>query len=156
MFQPTDVFSASRPIMVINTSGSDAPPYAVTLSIPLCDVTEENGPTAIWAGSHRAALRPKPPGLREVVRKYREVHMTGGFGDAFLFDYRVFHGGRPNYTAEARPVIMMIFTRCWFRDPNLAEVQPSLVLKPRDYARIPARFRDLFYLAPAARRTLWD
>ncbi len=134
---------------------SALPPYAVTLCVPLCDITEENGPTAIWAGSHRAALAPRPPSLAQVVRRFREVRMVGAFGRSFLFDYRVFHGGRPNYTREARGILMFVFTRCWFRDPNLAEVQPGVVIKPRALARVPARFRDLFYLAPAARRALW-
>jgi hypothetical protein len=39
---------------------SGLPPFAVTLCVPLCDVNEENGPTAIWRGSHRG--RPRIPG----------------------------------------------------------------------------------------------
>jgi hypothetical protein len=48
-----------------------------------------------------------------------------------------------------------VFTRSWYRDPNHAEVSPSVVIAKRDYARVPARRRGLFALAPAARRELW-
>lgn len=135
---------------------SDLPPYAVTLCVPLCDVTEENGPTAIWRGSHRAALRARPPGERELARRYPVEHMTGSFGRSFLFDYRTFHGGQPNLTSQPRPVLMFVFTRPWFRDPNTAEVFPGLSISRRGLSRVPARHRALFLLAPASRRALWD
>ena len=135
---------------------SGLPPYAVGLAIPLCDVDEENGPTAIWPGSHRDALRPRPPGAKEVGRKYPEARMTGAFGSAYLFDYRVFHGGTPNVSRDPRPLLMMVFTRSWFRDPNLDDVFPSVVISPRAFARVPERHRSLFMLAPAARRPVWE
>jgi len=134
---------------------SGLPPYAVTLCVPLCDVTEENGPTAIWRGSHRAALRARPPGEREVARRFPVELMKGPLGRSFFFDYRVYHGGMPNLTAEPRPVLMFVFTRSWFRDPNTADVFPRLVVSKRGLARVPARHRDLFLLAPASRRPLW-
>lgn len=134
---------------------SDLPPYAVTLCVPLCDIEEETGPTAIWPGSHRTALRAKPPGLREIARKFPEVRMTGKLGRSFIFDYRVFHGGTPNMTPEPRPILMLVFTRSWFRDPNLADVHPRLIISKRNLARIPERHRHLFSLAPAARRPVW-
>ncbi len=134
---------------------SDLPPYAVTLCVPLCDVDEENGPTAIWRGSHRTALGAKPPCEAQVARKYPVELMTGALGRSFFFDYRVFHGGMPNYSREPRPVLMFVFTRSWFRDPNLADVHPRLVVAPRALARVPEKHRRLFMLAPSARRALW-
>jgi ectoine hydroxylase-related dioxygenase (phytanoyl-CoA dioxygenase family) len=135
---------------------SDLPPYAVTLCVPLCDVDESNGPTAIWPGSHRTALRARPPGEKELARKFPVEHMVGEFGRSFFFDYRTFHGGTPNLTAEARPVLMFVFTRSWFRDPNLADVFPRVVITKRNLARVPPDLRYLFMLAPAARRALWQ
>lgn len=134
---------------------SKLPPYAVSLYVPMCDVTEENGPTAVWAGSHKAALSPRPPGEAAVGRRYRLERMEGPLGSAFLFDYRVFHGGMPNWSRDPRPLLIAVFTRPWYRDPNQNEVFPSLALSPRDYARIPDRHKPLFMLAPAARRRLW-
>ena len=135
---------------------SGLPPYAVGLAIPLCDIDESNGPTAIWPGSHRDALRPRPPGEREVDRKHPRELMTCEFGGAYAFDYRVFHGGTSNETRDPRPLLMMVFTRTWFRDPNLDDVFPSVVIAPRALARVPERHRPLFMLAPAARRALWS
>jgi hypothetical protein len=135
---------------------SNLPPYAVTLCVPLCDVDEDNGPTAIWAGSHREALRARPPGQSAVLRDFREERMTGAFGRSFFFDFRVFHGGMPNLTREPRPLLMFVFTRSWYRDPNLADAFPSVVIAKKDLSRIPERDRRLFMLAPAARRSLWE
>lgn len=134
---------------------SDIPPYAVTLCVPLCDVDESNGPTAIWPGSHRASLRAEPPGEREIARKFPVEHMTGDFGGTFIFDYRTFHGGTPNQTSEPRPVLMFVFTRSWFRDPNLNEVYPRVVISRRDLARVPERHKPMFLLGQASRRPLW-
>ena len=134
---------------------SDLPPYAVGLAVPLCAVDENNGPTAIWPGSHRTALLPRPPGEAKVRRDYPVEYMTADFGSAYLFDYRTFHGGMPNHTPEPRPLLMMVFTRSWFRDPNLDEVFPSVVISKRNLNRIPDRYRYLFMLAPTARREIW-
>ena len=135
---------------------SDLPPYAVTLCVPLCDVDEDNGPTAIWPGSHRTALRARPPGRAEIGREFPVEHMAGKFGRSFLFDFRTFHGGRPNFTREPRPLLMFVFTRSWYRDPNLADVFPSVAIAKRNLAGIPDRHKHLFMLAPAARRALWE
>jgi hypothetical protein len=135
---------------------SDLPPYAVTLCVPLCDVDEDNGPTAIWPGSHRTALRARPPGQAEILREFPAVHMAGDFGRSFMFDFRTFHCGLPNFSREPRPLLMFVFTRSWYRDPNLADVFPSVVITKRNLERIPGRHRHLFALAPAARRPLWE
>lgn len=135
---------------------SDLPPYAVSLCVPLCDVNEDNGPTAIWPGSHRSALRARPPGAREVSREFPVEHMAGDFGRSFLFDFRTYHCGMPNLTPEPRPLLVIVFTRSWYRDPNQAEVYPNVVVSKRALDRIPERYRHLFMLAPAARRQLWE
>ncbi len=135
---------------------SDLPPYAVTLCVPLCNVDEVNGPTAIWPGSHRTALRARPPGESEILREFPAEHMVGDFGRSFLFDYRTFHGGMPNLSPEPRPVLMFVFTRSWFRDPNLSDIFPRVIVTKRNLKRIPDRHKYLFMLAPAARRSLWE
>ncbi|UPT74805.1 MAG: phytanoyl-CoA dioxygenase family protein [Elusimicrobiota bacterium] len=40
---------------------STLPPYALALAVPLVDVDEENGPTAVWPGSHKEGLKYPPP-----------------------------------------------------------------------------------------------
>lgn len=134
---------------------SDLPPYALALATPLCDVNEENGPTAVWPGSHRVALEARLPGEAEIGRRFPVARMTGRFGFSYLYDYRLFHRGLPNFSREPRPLLMSVFTRAWYRDPNHSEVSPSVVITRRNLARIPERHRRLFMLAPASRRRLW-
>lgn len=135
---------------------SGLPPYALALAVPLCGVDEDNGPTAIWPGSHREALRARLPSEAAIRRRYPVERMTGGFGRAYLYDYRTFHRGLPNLSLEPRPLLMLVFTRTWFRDPNLAEVFPSVAITRRNLGKIPERFKYLFALAPDARRALWE
>lgn len=134
---------------------SKLPPYALALAAPLCDVDEENGPTALWPGSHRAALRHPLPSERAIRSEFRERRMTGPFGRSYLYDYRTFHRGTPNLSREPRPLLMLVFVREWYRDPNLCEVDSGLAITPRNLARVPARHRPLFALSAAARRPLW-
>ncbi|MBI5247404.1 MAG: phytanoyl-CoA dioxygenase family protein [Elusimicrobia bacterium] len=133
---------------------SGLPPYALALATPLCDVDEENGPTALWPGSHRAA-GPRLPSERAITRRYPQRRMTGRFGFSYLYDYRTFHRGTPNNSGEARPLLMLVFARSWYRDPNLQDVSAGVAIRERDLKKIPKRHRDLFLLAPAARRPLW-
>lgn len=135
---------------------SDLPPYALALATPLCDVDEVNGPTAIWPGSHRDGLAARLPSEARISRAYPRALMTGRFGFSYLYDYRTFHRGMPNDSREVRPLLMLVLTRSWFRDPNLSEVSPRIVLSERDWARLPPKRRPLFQLAAPARRPLWQ
>jgi hypothetical protein len=134
---------------------SRLPPYALALATPLCDVDEDTGPTVLWPGSHRAALRARIPSEAAVRREYPEARMTGRFGFSYLYDYRTFHRGTPNMSREPRPLLMLVYVRPWYRDPNLADVRSGLALSPKDLKRVPARLRERFALAPAARKALW-
>lgn len=134
---------------------SRVPPYALALATPLCDVDEDTGPTVLWPGSQREALRWPLPSERSIRARYPEARMTGRMGFSYLYDYRLFHRGTPNLTREVRPLLMLVFSRPWYRDPNLADLSTGLALSRRDYARVPAKHRELFGLAPAARRTPW-
>ena len=128
----------------------------MTLCVPLCDIGSENGPTAIWRGSHRTALGPKPPGEAAIRRAFPVELMSGPLGQSFLFDFRTFHCGMPNMSREPRPLLMFVFTRPWFRDPNMNEIHPSVVITERSLGKVPERHRPLFMLASAARRGLWE
>jgi ectoine hydroxylase-related dioxygenase (phytanoyl-CoA dioxygenase family) len=131
---------------------SALPPYALALATPLCDVYEENGPTALWPGSHRRALEGRLPSEAAIRRQFREARMTGRFGASYLYDYRTFHRGLPNDSRDVRPLLMLVFVRPWYRDPNLSDMKDSVLISPRSLARVPARHRQLFSLSLAARR----
>ncbi|MBI5201309.1 MAG: phytanoyl-CoA dioxygenase family protein [Elusimicrobia bacterium] len=135
---------------------TDLPPYAVTLCVPLVDLSEENGATALWPGSHKTALRPTPPSDAAIRRGFPEEHMVGPVGRCFFFDFRTFHCGMPNYTREPRPILMFVFTRSWYRDPNLTDVYPSVVVEKRRLKKMPEAHRKLFLLSPASRRPVWS
>ncbi|MEQ1920825.1 MAG: hypothetical protein ABL955_16665 [Elusimicrobiota bacterium] len=62
----------------------------------------------------------------------------------------------PNLTPEPRPLLMFVFTRSWYRDPNQTEVNPSVVITGRNLNKIPHKYKELFMLAPASRRALWE
>lgn len=120
---------------------SALPPYALALAVPLVDVDEDNGPTAIWPGSHKEGLVYPPPSEASIKKRYRMELMTGTLGQAYLYDYRTFHRGMPNRSSEPRPLLMLVFARAWFRDPNLEPVGTGLRLPRR--ARIPRAARTL-------------
>ncbi len=123
---------------------SALPPYALALAVPLVDVDEANGPTAIWPGSHKEGLKYPPPSEAAIRRRYPMKLMTGKIGQAYLYDYRTFHRGMPNHSAEPRPLLMLVFRRAWFNDPNLEPVPSGLRLAQKDRRRVPARARGLF------------
>ena len=70
------------------------PPYAITIVVPLVDIHEETGSTAIWEGSHRNdGARGLLHQLMETPSWEGSVHPLPKIGDVFLMDYRVIHGG---------------------------------------------------------------
>jgi len=83
------------------------PAAAITVAMPLLEMNDLNGTTAIWPGSHRDPNPSAPdPELTPVVRE----------GSAVLWDYRVMHGGTPNRSAVPRPLLYLVYCRPWFFD----------------------------------------
>ena len=87
------------------------PCHCLNVFVPLVDVTDENGPTEFWPGSHvlsqaRAAYNGQMPSVR----------LAGNKGDAIIFDYRVVHRGAGNSADARRPVLYLTSSRSWFRD----------------------------------------
>lgn len=113
------------------------PAYALTVVIPLADLTRENGATRVWPGSQAAPKRP-PAGPSELVLAPR--------GSCFLMDYRIFHGGTRNASREIRPILYVTYSRPWFRDPNYVQ-QPGIFVRPKTLRAMPAECRRLLRLA---------
>ena len=104
-------------------SGLDSllPAAAVTVAIPLLDMNEIHGTTAIWLGSHRdcdlkAAHTSAEKGEEPVVHE----------GSCVLWDYRVAHAGTPNRSTLPRPLLYMTYCRPWFLDHQNYQKQPML------------------------------
>jgi hypothetical protein len=91
------------------SSGFDRllPAPAVTVGIPLVEMNEFHGTTALWLASHRDDARAtKEPGITPVVRE----------GSCMLWDFRLFHGGTPNRSNTPRPLLYLTYCRPWFVD----------------------------------------
>ena len=111
---------------------SDLPPYAITVVIPLLDLTSETGTTRLFPGTHRGG-EEKSPELPYIGR-----------GDGFLFDYRLRHQGTANKSDVARPVLYVSYARPWFTDVSNFKRQPRINIDREDVKRIPTEHWPLF------------
>jgi ectoine hydroxylase-related dioxygenase (phytanoyl-CoA dioxygenase family) len=118
------------------------PAHALTVAFPLVEMNETNGTTALWPGSHRWQKTDKDaPSFEPVVAP----------GSAMLWDFRTYHSGTANNSAEPRPLITATFSRRWYQDPVNFEQgsRRRLALDDAFLAGVPARTRSLFaHLSP--------
>ena len=123
------------------------PAAAVTVAIPLLDMNEAHGTTAIWLGSHRdfdltavhtSAEKGEEPDVQE--------------GSCVLWDFRVAHAGTPNRSAMPRPLLYMTYCRPWFLDHQNYQKQPMLRASKRWLSTLSAD--NLKLLARATARGL--
>lgn len=85
------------------------PAFYYTVLMPLCDITEELGPTEIHLGSHRCGLRAG-----------KECPTAAGYplkaGDALIFDGRCLHRGLANQSSNLRRVLYAVWHKKWYND----------------------------------------
>ncbi len=114
------------------------PPYAVTLVVPLIDVDEVTGTTAVWPGSHRQrrAQDEYPPDEGRWPRMSQ--------GDVLMMDYRLVHAGTANRSTLPRPILYIVYCRPWFRDHVNYRIQPRLRIPASSWPLIPDAHRPLF------------
>lgn len=133
------------------------PPYAITMVVPLIDLNEQTGTTAIWEGSHRK------PGARDQLRRLMDFpdfseaccpHAKQG--DVYLMDYRTIHGGTLNRGDQARPILYIVYSRPWFRDAFNFRDQPAIDLSEQEFQRIPKTHQPLFAARPQSDRDRSD
>ncbi|KAH8815401.1 putative phytanoyl-CoA dioxygenase [Xylogone sp. PMI_703] len=116
-------------------------PFALVISVPLIKMTPENGSTEVWLGTHegfdsrlqeagtsisnagggigderKAARRKIRPEIQPVVKK----------GSVILRDIRLWHGGKPNLTNEARVMLSMVHFAPWYRNSMRMPVVETL------------------------------
>ena len=75
--------------------------------MPLCALTELNGPTEFQLSTHIKANLAKPP---------RHADARSPLGSVVLYDIRVMHRGGANRSNADRPVVYLTFSRIWYRD----------------------------------------
>ena len=116
------------------------PPFAITLAIPLIDLSDETGMTELYEGSHRQLLPTTAFSQGQAVRPSLRM------GDAYFMDYRLVHGGTANSSAVRRPILYLIYTRPWYIDSHnhLREGVPALLIDPASLQGVPPFMRFLF------------
>ena len=123
----------------------DLPVYALTMVVPLVDLTPETGTTAIWEGSHRGNERFKM--LQRLMGQPDFANASLPYakrGDVYLMDYRVIHGGMANRSEVARPILYIVYSRPWFRDGFNFKSQQSVSISKKQRKKVPAQHRSLF------------
>lgn len=94
------------------------PPYQLAVNFSLVDVTAENGPTEIAAGTH---VLGKAEGFERIARgeaPLESLFLTAG--DVVIRDVRHLHRGTPNATDVPRPMVVLGFSRKWLRRPEVS------------------------------------
>lgn len=83
------------------------PPSAITVGIPLLEMNNVHGTTALWLGSHLDATPVSAEGeIEPIVRE----------GSCILWDFRLRHRGTPNRSSVLRPLLYITYCRPWFLD----------------------------------------
>lgn len=121
------------------------PAYALTMVIPLIDLTQATGTTAIWEGSHWGDDRFDR--LQALVQRpdYSDASFPmADRGDVYLMDYRVIHGGTANVSPIDRPVLYIVYSRPWFRDGFNFKSQRPVSISKQQRKKVPPQLRHLF------------
>lgn len=124
------------------------PPFALHVVIPLVDLTQETGTTALWEGSHRHRSQSADSQLskEQLLRAEGAVLPWPRMGDCYFMDFRLRHGGTANHSALARPILYLVYSRRWFQDRKNYESrqQKPIEISRDEYDRLPAQHRHLF------------
>lgn len=128
------------------------PPYALHVVVPLVDLDEKTGTTALWEGSHRVkSLKDKgswsQPGPNQLEGA---ILPTPKIGDCYFMDYRLRHTGTPNNSEAPRPILYLVYSRRWFMDRRNYDIQKPLMMTPSEYENIPEEHRSLFEIVRPA------
>ena len=122
------------------------PVYALTVVIPLVDIDEKNGGTRFWPGSHTK------PHVKDGVLDRSTIHTEDSAvaqckrGDCFIMDYRITHGGEPNASQSARPIVTFVCVLPWFHDGiNYGHI-PEVIMTPSDIQMMPKEYQQRFKL----------
>jgi ectoine hydroxylase-related dioxygenase (phytanoyl-CoA dioxygenase family) len=108
------------------------PAAAVTVGIPLIEMNEVHGTTALWLGTHRDVNRSNA--LRDSSRsgdvKEQSIEPVVREGSCILWDFRLVHGGTPNRGTVPRPLVYLTYCRPWFLDHKNFNVTSNPKQKP--------------------------
>jgi len=121
---------------ILFDSGVDVilPAVAVTVGIPLLDMNDEHGTTALWLGSHRNGSVDQSP-IEPVVPT----------GSIVLWDFRLAHCGTENRSSVARPLLYVTYCRPWWIDHRnfVRAIQTPIRVRKETLARVSEDHRRL-------------
>jgi ectoine hydroxylase-related dioxygenase (phytanoyl-CoA dioxygenase family) len=114
------------------------PCHALTFALPMIDMNQSHGSTALWPGSHRWKDRNEdiPPIAPDIP-----------MGSCALWDFRLYHGGTPNQSEVHRPMVYATYARRWYQDPrnfNKKTIK-RLIYSPQFLEGVPEEARGLLY-----------
>ncbi len=141
-----------------DTVPPEAGPYQpctlLVVNVPLVDMSEENGATIYWPGTHHD-LRlhsgnrfPTEEMIAEWQAKRPAERVFAKRGDLVLRDLRLWHGGMPNRTKIHRPMLALVHraekpeqgtfeaeegSEAFWASHPLLQTTPLFVPKPIDY-----------------------
>jgi hypothetical protein len=130
-------FHRDSPLLFSHDISPLLPAHAVTFGVPLLDMNELYGTTALFPGSHRWRALDE-----QAVAQFPVVPV----GSCIMWDFRLYHGGTPNRSEEPRPLVYATYAQRWYRDPVnfIKATQPRLSFDPEFLARLPTDCRKLF------------
>lgn len=125
------------------------PPFALHVVIPLVDLDERTGTTALWEGSHRIKSRREETkwSPEQLERLEGAILPMPKIGDCYFMDYRLRHTGTANRSDKPRPILYLVYSRPWFLDRRNFDIQSPLQISRAEFDRIPDEHRQLFRIA---------
>jgi hypothetical protein len=136
--------------------GPLGPCTLLVVNVPLVDMTEENGATIYWPGTHQDTRLhsgnrfPTEEMIAEWEAQRPAERVLAQRGDLVLRDMRVWHGGMPNRTQTHRPMLALVHryekpeqgtfeaeegSEAFWSSHSLLQTSPLFVPKPIDYLR---------------------
>lgn len=94
------------------------PTVSLVVNVSLVDVTEENGATELWPGTHRVPVNRGPISAEMEVQRCElvpPVRANARKGSLLLRDMRLWHRGVPNHSTEIRHMIAMVHNVKWLQ-----------------------------------------
>lgn len=117
------------------------PAHALTVALPMIEMNEQHGTTALWPGSHRW---PKPDESKPSISPVVPV------GSCMLWDFRLYHCGTANQSERRRPFVYATYARRWYQDPiNFEQGSHERLAFDEDFLdHVPENARSLFAHLP--------
>lgn len=121
--------------------GERTPVFQLAVNFPLVDVTLENGPMEMAAGTHLMAKEDAIVGIESGAIEPQPILMRRG--DVMIRDVRHIHRGTPNPSPVPRPMVVIGYSRRWLFRPEVQIRVPRPV-----YDRMPQRAKTWLRFNP--------